>query len=107
VVVNDLINLACLDMAWVWIVASLVLLWLASLTLCKFLHASTSPFFTTGGLFSHPFSILRLISLFFLIMFVLMLFLSAGALQKKNILLVVAHPDDESMYSMLSIKYRP
>jgi hypothetical protein len=54
-------------MAWVLIVASLVLLWLASRTLCKFLHASTSPFFTTGGLFSHPFSIIRLISLFLLI----------------------------------------
>jgi hypothetical protein len=66
-------------MAWVvLIVASLLLLlWLASLTLCKFLHAPTSPLLTTagGGLFSQ--------------------------FQERNILLVVAHPDDESMYSML------
>ncbi|GMY06329.1 N-acetylglucosaminyl-phosphatidylinositol de-N-acetylase isoform X1 [Fagus crenata] len=69
-------------MAWVLIVASLLLLlWLASLTLCKFLHAPTSPLLTTaaGGLFSQ--------------------------FQKRNILLVVAHPDDESMFFSPTISY--
>uniref|UniRef100_A0A2N9HB49 N-acetylglucosaminylphosphatidylinositol deacetylase n=1 Tax=Fagus sylvatica TaxID=28930 RepID=A0A2N9HB49_FAGSY len=69
-------------MAWVLIVASLLLLlWLASLTLCKFLHAPTSPLLTTagGGLFSQ--------------------------FQERNILLVVAHPDDESMFFSPTISY--
>ncbi|XP_050251814.1 uncharacterized protein LOC126698550 isoform X1 [Quercus robur] len=65
-------------MAWVLVVASLVVLWVASL--CKILYTSSSPsrnsFLTTGGAF-----------------------------QKRNVLLVVAHPDDESMFFSPTISY--
>lgn len=65
-------------MAWVLILASLVVFWVASL--CKILYTSSSPsrnsFLTTGGAF-----------------------------QKRNVLLVVAHPDDESMFFSPTISY--
>ncbi|KAF5445571.1 hypothetical protein F2P56_034615 [Juglans regia] len=65
-------------MAWVLIVCSLVLVWVACL--CKILHGSSSPlrnsFLNTGGAF-----------------------------HKRNVLLVIAHPDDESMFFSPTISY--
>ncbi|KAL8100796.1 uncharacterized protein LOC141686740 isoform X2 [Apium graveolens] len=66
-------------MAWLMIVVSLNVIWLASL--CKILLASWSPskdtFLTSSG----------------------------EASSKKNVLLVIAHPDDESMFFTPTINY--
>ncbi|KAJ0693278.1 putative N-acetylglucosaminylphosphatidylinositol deacetylase [Helianthus annuus] len=59
-------------MEWFMIFASVAVLWVASL--CKILHASFYPYrssFLNNG---------------------------AGSLKKRNVLLVIAHPDDESMF---------
>ncbi|XP_037493180.1 probable N-acetylglucosaminyl-phosphatidylinositol de-N-acetylase isoform X2 [Jatropha curcas] len=65
-------------MGWQLIILSLIVLWIASL--CKILHTSVSPSKTS--------------------------FLSNGGdLGKKNVLLVVAHPDDESMFFSPTINY--
>ncbi|XP_063938724.1 uncharacterized protein LOC108192926 isoform X2 [Daucus carota subsp. sativus] len=66
-------------MAWLMIVVSLNVIWLASL--CKILLASWSPSKAT--------------------------FLSSygEASSKKNVLLVIAHPDDESMFFTPTINY--
>ncbi|XP_057954577.1 uncharacterized protein LOC131148705 isoform X2 [Malania oleifera] len=65
-------------MAWLLIAISLILPWVASL--CKILHASNSPSKAA--------------------------FLSRGdALHKRNVLLVVAHPDDESMFFSPTLSY--
>ncbi|KAG2667791.1 hypothetical protein I3843_15G128200 [Carya illinoinensis] len=65
-------------MAWILIVGSLVLAWIASL--CKIFHGSSSScrnsFLNTGGAF-----------------------------RKRNVLLVVAHPDDESMFFSPTITF--
>ncbi|KAJ4851489.1 hypothetical protein Tsubulata_026239 [Turnera subulata] len=66
-------------MGWLLIVVSLIVLWVASL--CKILHTSSSAsskasFLSTGG-----------------------------APSKKNVLLVIAHPDDESMFFSPTINY--
>ncbi|GAV71607.1 PIG-L domain-containing protein [Cephalotus follicularis] len=56
-------------MSWLLIAfSSLLVFWIASL--CKIFHASNSPSFSGDG----------------------------GALGKRNVLLVIAHPDDESMF---------
>ncbi|KAE8125887.1 hypothetical protein FH972_020655 [Carpinus fangiana] len=65
-------------MGWVLIVVSLVVLWVASL--CKILRGSSSP---SRSLFLN----------------------TGGALPKRNVLLVVAHPDDESMFFSPTISY--
>lgn len=65
-------------MAWILIVVSVILLWVASL--CKILHTSCVPSKSA--------------------------FLNNGeALHKRNVLLVVAHPDDESMFFCPTINY--
>ncbi|KAG8649050.1 N-acetylglucosaminyl-phosphatidylinositol de-N-acetylase isoform X1 [Manihot esculenta] len=65
-------------MDWLLVILSLIVLWIASL--CKIIHTSSSPsrtFFLSNG----------------------------GAFCKKNVLLVVAHPDDESMFFSPTISY--
>ncbi|KAF8406700.1 hypothetical protein HHK36_008792 [Tetracentron sinense] len=66
-------------MAWLFIVILLILLWVVSL--CKILHASRSPskvaFISNGEAVFH----------------------------KRNILLVMAHPDDESMFFSPTVIY--
>ncbi|OVA19558.1 N-acetylglucosaminyl phosphatidylinositol deacetylase [Macleaya cordata] len=63
-------------MAWFFIAATLILLWVVSL--CKILYASTPK----------------------------VAFLSEGeAVRKRTVLLVVAHPDDESMFFSPTILY--
>ncbi|KAJ7970230.1 N-acetylglucosaminyl-phosphatidylinositol de-N-acetylase [Quillaja saponaria] len=65
-------------MAWILTISSLILIWISSL--CKIFQASWSPMknsFLTNG----------------------------GALQKRNVLLVIAHPDDESMFFTPTIGY--
>ncbi|XP_034691753.1 probable N-acetylglucosaminyl-phosphatidylinositol de-N-acetylase isoform X5 [Vitis riparia] len=65
-------------MAWLLIIISVVLVWVASL--CKTRQASFSPSKTV--------------------------FLNNGeALQKRNVLLVIAHPDDESMFFSPTITF--
>ncbi|KAG8379571.1 hypothetical protein BUALT_Bualt07G0102800 [Buddleja alternifolia] len=65
-------------MAWISIILSVIVLWVASL--CKILHGSFSPSKST--------------------------FLSdGGSSQKRNVLLVIAHPDDESMFFAPVINY--
>ncbi|XP_058003205.1 probable N-acetylglucosaminyl-phosphatidylinositol de-N-acetylase isoform X2 [Hevea brasiliensis] len=65
-------------MSWLVVVLSLIVLWIASL--CKIIHT------------------LRLPSRTFLLS-------NGGAFCKKNVLLVVAHPDDESMFFSPTISY--
>ncbi|XP_010275009.1 PREDICTED: N-acetylglucosaminyl-phosphatidylinositol de-N-acetylase isoform X3 [Nelumbo nucifera] len=66
-------------MAWFLIAMLMILLWVVSL--CKVLHASSSASKVAS-------------------------FLDAGGFtQKKNILLVIAHPDDESMFFCPTILY--
>ncbi|XP_062109210.1 uncharacterized protein LOC133819858 isoform X1 [Humulus lupulus] len=65
-------------MAWLVIISSLIALWLASLF--KILHGSRS---SSNDAFSP----------------------NGGALNKRNVLLVVAHPDDESMFFSPTISY--
>ncbi|KAG7942331.1 hypothetical protein I3843_16G097400 [Carya illinoinensis] len=68
-------------MAWVLIVCSLVLVLVVCL--CKILHGSSShfrnSFLNTGNI--------------------------GGAFHKRNVLLVIAHPDDESMFFSPTINY--
>ncbi|XP_024992378.1 probable N-acetylglucosaminyl-phosphatidylinositol de-N-acetylase isoform X1 [Cynara cardunculus var. scolymus] len=59
-------------MDWFLIFVSVAIIWLASI--CKILHASFYPYQSS---FANN---------------------AAGSLQKKNVLLVIAHPDDESMF---------
>ncbi|CAK9185743.1 unnamed protein product [Ilex paraguariensis] len=66
-------------MAWFMIIVSGMLVWLASL--CKILHASWSPSKAT------------------------FLNSTGGALHRKNVLLVISHPDDESMFFSPTINY--
>ncbi|KAJ9180910.1 hypothetical protein P3X46_009097 [Hevea brasiliensis] len=65
-------------MSWLVVVLSLIVLWIASL--CKIIHTSRLP--------SRTF-----------------LLSNGGAFCKKNVLLVVAHPDDESMFFSPTISY--
>lgn len=66
-------------MAWLMIIVSVIVIWIASL--CKILLASSSP---TKSNF---------------------LINAGGALRKRNVLLVIAHPDDESMFFTPTINY--
>ncbi|VVA34549.1 PREDICTED: N-acetylglucosaminyl-phosphatidylinositol [Prunus dulcis] len=71
---------AC-HMAWFLIISSVIVLWVASL--CKILHGSYSP---PKGTFLNNLK-------------------DGGSVNKRNVLLVVAHPDDESMFFTPTINY--
>ncbi|XP_034216138.1 N-acetylglucosaminyl-phosphatidylinositol de-N-acetylase isoform X2 [Prunus dulcis] len=68
-------------MAWFLIISSVIVLWVASL--CKILHGSYSP---PKGTFLNNLK-------------------DGGSVNKRNVLLVVAHPDDESMFFTPTINY--
>ncbi|CAB4279560.1 unnamed protein product [Prunus armeniaca] len=71
---------AC-HMAWFLIISSVIVLWVASL--CKILHGSYSP---PKGTFLNNLK-------------------NGGSVNKRNVLLVIAHPDDESMFFTPTINY--
>ncbi|KAM7278468.1 hypothetical protein ACFE04_005602 [Oxalis oulophora] len=67
-------------MAWLLIITSLLVLWIASL--CKILHQSYTP--RVDAFLSDK---------------------DGGAFRKRRVLLVIAHPDDESMFFSPMINY--
>ncbi|KAM5572895.1 hypothetical protein ABKV19_012782 [Rosa sericea] len=68
-------------MAWLLIISSVIVMWIASLF--KILHGSYSP---SKGAFLNDSN-------------------NGGSAKKRNVLLVVAHPDDESMFFTPTINY--
>ncbi|XP_004299435.1 PREDICTED: probable N-acetylglucosaminyl-phosphatidylinositol de-N-acetylase-like [Fragaria vesca subsp. vesca] len=68
-------------MAWLLIISSVIVIWIASLL--KILHGSYSP---SKGAFLNDSN-------------------NGGGAKKKKVLLVVAHPDDESMFFTPTINY--
>ncbi|KAM5572911.1 hypothetical protein ABKV19_012792 [Rosa sericea] len=69
-------------MAWLLIISSVVVIWIASLF--KILHGSYSP--SKGAFLNNS--------------------TNGGSAKKRNVLLVVAHPDDESMKLLLASSQR-
>ncbi|PQP92059.1 N-acetylglucosaminyl-phosphatidylinositol de-N-acetylase-like isoform X1 [Prunus yedoensis var. nudiflora] len=78
---KEITNPGACRMAWFLIISSVIVLWVASL--CKILHGSYSP---PKGTFLNNLK-------------------DGGSINKRNVLLVVAHPDDESMFFTPTINY--
>lgn len=87
-------------MAWLMVIVSVFVMWIS--TLCKILHtarsSSKAAFLSNGG---DPYKCYHTYCTFrHLLVYTSFPPISGGSFHQRNVLLVIAHPDDESMYAL-------